>query len=216
MSGISKHLLALMMAVACGLTGCNVVGFFGQAVGGSDNPPMVNVTREYDGLAGQSVAVLVDVDHSVLFEYPQAGYELSAAVSDQIAGNVANVKVIDARQVVDFQRRNIYWPTLRYSKLAERLKVNRLVLIEVIEYRTHEPGNINLYRGVVSATMSVIEADGSQPDDRAYQTTLTASYPPGNNLGVPDADPLTIRKGMIDLFAIQAGWKFYDHKEQRE
>ncbi len=212
---LSNFFIVLALVFACGLSGCNVIGWVGQSFG-SDTPPLVNVTREYGGLEGQSVAVLVDVDHSVLFEYPQAGYELCAALSDQIAANVPHVKVIDARQVADFQRRNIYWPTLRYSKLAERLQVSRLVLIDVIEYRTHEPGNINLYRGVVSATVGVTEADGAKPDDRVYQVMLDVSYPPGNDLGVPDADPLTIRKGMIDLFAIQAGWKFYDHKEPRQ
>jgi len=67
----------------------------------------------------------------------------------------------DAKQMVDFQQRNIYWNTMEFTKVAQRLKVTRLVIIDLSDYRMHEPGNVNIWKGHVSANVSVdfVDAD---------------------------------------------------------
>jgi hypothetical protein len=196
------------------LVGCNVLGWGAQVFDG-DAEGMVNVTAEYRGLDNQTVAVLVDADPGTLFQFPTAQLEVCAAVSQQIAGNVPGAKTIDPRQVADFQLRNIYWNTTTYSDLAQRLKVTRLVLIDLTEYRVHEPGNVNMYRGVMAANVGVAETNGTHPNDLAYRTHVQVAFPPNSPQGVPDANPRTIRKGTLDMFGLAIGGKFFPHKEPK-
>jgi len=196
-----------------GLGGCNVAGYVADVAGGGETP--VTVTAEYTGLANQSVAVLVSADMGILYRVPQAQLEITAAVNRELAGNVPGITVAEAREIVAFQTRNIYWDSATPAELAQRLNVTRLLRIDLEEYRLHEPGNTILYRGVISGRVSVMEADGARPDDAVYSTLVSAAYPPDNPHGVPDADPLTIRKGVLDRFARRVGWKFHDHQELR-
>ncbi len=213
---MAKALLMLItLAVLLSLTGCNVVGWAGQVLGG-DPEKMVNVTAEYRGLDNQTVAVLVDADNATLFQFPNARLEVCAALTQKIAGNVPGVKTIDPVQIVDFQDRNIYWNTATYSNLAKRLGATRLVLVDLTDYRIHEPGNVHQYRGVINANLRVAETDSTHPNDAAYATQVSVAYPPHRREGLPNADPVTLRKATLDLFSLSAGGKFYDHKERAE
>ena len=176
-------------------------------------PSPLQVKAEYHGLQNQKVAVLVDANQALLFEHPLAQLEVCQVVSQRLAGNVAGITIVDARQVVDFQNRNIYWTTVPYSQIAQRLGVNRLVIIELTDYRLHEPGNVNVWRGVISAHVAVVEADGPRPDDLIYDAAVTVAYPPDRPLGILNSDQRTIRLATLDLFARAAAGKFYDHKK---
>ena len=97
----------------------------------------------------------------------------------------------------------------------KKLGVQRMVFVEMIEYRTHEPGNTAMFRGVAAARINVAEADAKNPDNVAYSTVVNVAYPPDEPEGVPDANELTIRKGMLDLFARAVSDRFYNHEEAR-
>lgn len=210
LAGALRGVVAVLLVMAAG--GCEVAGWVAQGITGE--PPAVDVPAEYDGLAGRTVAVLVNASADVQAEHPMARYEICKAVSDRLAGNIENITVREPRSVVEFQRNNIYWNTATYEELAERLEVDRLVLIELVDYRLHEPGNSSIWKGTVSANVGVAETDGPRPNDMAYSTSVTASYPPNKPLGVVDADQQTIRLGMIDQFGRVAAGKFYDHQEE--
>ena len=201
-----------LLAASLILSGCEAAGFIAQAV--APKPAPLLVKAEYRGLEHQKVAIVVDANQSLLFEQPLAQVEVSEAVSRKLAAHVPGIEITDARQVADFQNRNIYWNTVPYSQLAARLGVTRLVLIELTDYRLHEPGNVNIWRGVISGHVSVAEADGARPDDLIYDTAVTVSYPPGQPLGVLQADQRTMRFGTLDLFSHVVGGKFYDHEEE--
>jgi len=205
--------MAVMGLMLHGVGGCNVAGYVADVAAGGETP--VSVTAEYAGLRDQSAAVLVSADMAILYRMPQAQLEIAAAVSRELAGNVSGIRVVDAREVVAFQTRNIYWDTMTPAELGQRLNVARLVRIDLEEYRLNEPGNTILFRGVIGGRISVIEADGERPNDAVYSTIVTAAYPPDSPQGVADADPLTIRKGVLDRFARRVAWKFYDHEELR-
>jgi hypothetical protein len=205
--------LGLLATSAVGLGGCELAGWAANGVAMAQPP--VTVKAEYHGLDNKIVAVLVDADQAVLFEHPLAQYEVSAAVSARLAENIPGVKVIDAKQVVDFQQRNIYWNTSKLADVAAKLGANRLVVIDLIDYRWHEPGNINIWRGMVSASVNVVESDGPKPNDPAYSTTLTAAYPPKKPEGIINGDVKTIRFGTLDLFSRGVANKFHDHSEDR-
>ena len=204
---------AMLLSSAMMFTGCETVGFVSEVVGGGDS--VIEVTGEYFGLENQTVAVVINADYPVLYQHRDIQWELGTAISNQIAANVPGVRVIDPRDVVAFQNRNIYWATATYGELARKLGCSRLVMVELQEFRLHEPGNTMMYKGVASGRVDVAQADGTKPNDAAYSTIVTASYPPNSKYGVPEADPQTIRKGTVDLFSWAVTWKFFDHEEPR-
>jgi hypothetical protein len=207
------HLLLTLVALAT-LSGCGLVGWVAHGVAGG--PPELDIKAEYKGLENKRVAVLVGADTATMYRQPLAQFEVAAILSERIAANVPGVKVVDARQVIDFQNRNIYWSTMSYSELAKRLDVDRIVTVEILEYRLHEPANINIWRGVITASLGVAETDGPKPNDLVYANNVTAAYPPDRPEGVINAEQQTMRLGTLDLFARAAAGKFYDHKETRE
>ena len=211
------HGLRVLALIAClaGASGCEVFGWLADGVAGGDAPP-ITVKAEYFGLENESVAVLVAADTAILYEHPLVQLEVATFVSQRIADNVEGATVVDPRQVVDFQQRNIYWDTLPYSEIAGRLEVTRLVVIDLVEYHLREPGNVNLWRGRLAASMGVAEVDGERPNDLAYQTEVSVVYPPDRPVGVVKAEQQTIRFATLALFSRAAAGKFHDHKESRE
>jgi hypothetical protein len=203
---------SLGLCAATTLTGCEAAGIIAHVV--TPETKTLHVKAEYRGLENQKVAVLVDANPSLLFEQPLAQREVCEWVSEKLAANVPGIQVIAAKQVVDFQNRNLYWNTATYSELARRLGVNRLLLIELTDYRLHEPGNVNIWRGVIAGSVAVAEADGPRPDDLVYDAPVMVAYPPDKPMGVLNADQRTIRFGTLDLFALAAAGKFYDHDEK--
>jgi hypothetical protein len=205
---------AMMLLGLATMAGCPAIGLVAHAV--EEVAPPIKVEAQTRTLDNQTVAVLVDASLSILYQHPLVQLEVGQAVSDLLAANVPGVKVIAPKQVVDFQQRNIYWNTATYSDLAKRLGVTRLVIVEIVDYRLHEPGNVNIWRGLMNANVGVAETDGARPNDLAYATTVTAAYPPDSTVGVVNANQQTIRLGTLDLFARGVAGRFYDHTVDRK
>lgn len=202
--------LALLLALVTILPGCVVAGWLADGFHDPDAP--VRVEAEYLGLEGQRVAVLVDTDISVAFQQPLAQLEVASAISDRIASEVPEVTVRDAREIVEFQQRNIYWNTSPYAELMERLDVDRLVLIELVEYRLHEPGNVNIWRGLMTANVGVTEAEADQPNNQVYATTVSVEYPRDSEVGLLNADERTVRMATLEMFTHATVGKFFEHE----
>lgn len=205
--------MTLALAAATLLNGCLAAGWLADGV--VDPNRTVNVAAEYHDLENQRVAVLVDADPSILYQQPLVHLEVATAISNRLADNVEGITVRDPEQIIRFQQRNLYWNTARYSELMERLEVDRILLVELVDYRLHEPGNANIWRGLMTANIGVAEADSDRPDDFAYATTVSVKYPPNNEVGLLNADQRTIRLATLDLFSRNVTGKFYEHEQTR-
>ncbi|MEM9883330.1 MAG: hypothetical protein AAF800_10470 [Planctomycetota bacterium] len=196
------------------LSGCNVIAWGAQAARGEEDAP-VPVAAQYTDLVDRRVAVMVSADEFTLFRFPRATSRVGQAVSNGIVANVEGAAVSLPSQVDEFQRGNPYWITTRPSRLIDRLGVDRLVVIDLHEYRTHEAGNANVWRGVVDATVSVYEADGEDPDNRTFEAQVRAEYPEGSQFGLVSqtADEAKIEAAVLRVFALRAGGLFYDHED---
>ena len=201
-------LLALLMLSM--LTGCDMVGWtLDSTVGG---PKEVKVAAEYKGLAGKRVAVIVAADEQTLYGHPGAPLSISKAVSSQLASALPDVKVSNPEQVVDFQRKNPYWATLPYKMLLKRLDVDRLIIIDLATYSTHEPGNTHVWRGVVTASVSVADAEVENPNNLTYTQAVGARFPESQPVGVLDAEESTIEMGLNREFATRVATLFFEHQ----
>ena len=208
-------LLFTLLWLTMHLSGCNLVAWGAQAFRDEDKP--VPVSAEYLDMADKRIAVLVSADDQTLFRFPRSMYRVCEAVSRGIATNVEDATVTLPKEIDEFQRRNPYWITTRPSRLINQLGVDRLVIIDLSEYRTNEPGNANVWKGVVAGSVSVYEAESENPDNRTFERHVEAQYPSGSRFGeIKDhATEDAIETATLQLFALRAGGLFYDHEEAR-
>ena len=207
-------LFVLVLPLSLAVSGCAGAGWLADGL--TPGSQTVNVEAEYLGLEGQTVAVMVDTDISIAMAQPLAQLEVATVIAQRIADNVEGVTVRDPQDVVQFQEHNIYWTTMRYTTLMERLEVDRLVIVELVDYRLHEPGNVNIWRGLMTANVGVVEADSDSPNDQVYATTVTAQYPPDGEIGLLNADEQTMRLATLDRFSQHVAGKFYNHEQERQ
>ncbi|MEX2671462.1 MAG: hypothetical protein WD294_05060 [Phycisphaeraceae bacterium] len=205
--------LALTAAAVLASQGCVAAGWL--ADGFVDPNAEVKVPAEYLELENQRVAVLVDADLSVVFEHPLAQLEVATILSERLTDHVPGVTVRNPREIITFQQRNLYWNTSSYADLMERLEVDRLVVVELVDYRLHEPGNVNIWRGLMTANIGVTEVEAPNPNDLVYATTVSVEYPPDSEVGLLNADQRTIRLATLERFAQATIGKFYEHKSRR-
>ena len=172
----------------------------------------ISVEAEYQGFNGKAVGVLVAVDIRTHYHHPLASKMVAKAIGAQLATNVPGIRVADPVQIEYFQQSNPYWNTMSYSQLMQELNVERLLLIEVFSYSTHDPEHKHVWRGVIEAGIGVYEAESDDPDVAAYMNTTQAQYP---NMAVAllGSDEPTIQFGLHSVFAQHVARRFYDYEE---
>lgn len=202
-------LTLLLLTVMLSQSGCWLAA---TAFGGEKT---YKVPAQYRGLEDRKVAVLVAADEYLLFTHPRVPQLVIQAVSRELAAHVEGVRVVNPRRVASFQQQNPYWSTTPYTKLIEQLDVDRLVVIDVGEYRLHEPGNKHVWRGVISASVSGAEAERGDPDQLAFSTQVRALFPEDRELGIVNADREQVEFATLKLFARNVGRVFHDHEVKK-
>jgi hypothetical protein len=199
----------------CGLLlvvpGCSIFGWVAQIA--QNEEPTVEVEARYKDLAGQEVAVLVAGDQRTLLHYPKAREGVCKLISQRLAENVEDIELMDPEAVIDYQVNHPYWHTLRYSTVIDRLEVDRLVIVDLVDFRTREPGNRHVQQGQATANVGVVEAEAEDPDNFAFHAVVEAEYPDNTNIGVVNAEGESIQLGLIKTFSERAAGLFYKHQE---
>ncbi|WP_428389840.1 hypothetical protein [Mucisphaera sp.] len=202
--------ILLIAVLSLSTAGCD---FFAWMALGYEQTQEVDAA--YTGLEGRSVAVLVAADDQILFQHPTADRLIGQQVSATLAQAVDNIRIAEPSQIRDFIEENPYWETLLPSQLIEGLGVDRLLLVGLYEYRLHEPGNAHVWRGIMSADISVIEAEAEDPDNASFATVIEAEYPTVNEIGVINSDSQSIEFGLLQTFAVKTANLFRKHEVPR-
>lgn len=178
------------------------------------NQEVTDVKAQYLGLANRSVAVVVSMSDFAQFKYPKAKQMIAEEMARRIQENVPGVALMSPRAIIAWQEENAYWATRPPSMLIKQLKVDRLVLVEIGEYRTHEPGDKHVLRGVVSASVNIVEAEAEDPDNFGGSFTKNVMYPePGESkIGRVGDDEALIEARTQIRFCETAAGLFYDHQ----
>lgn len=180
-------------------------------------PKTYLVKATYTDLENRSVAVLVATGEYIDFNHPAVREQLTREVTQRIATNVPGVQVTDPEQVLRFQEENPYWTARAPSELIRALDVERLIIVEVGEYRTHDPGNRHVLRGVVSGNVNLLEAEAAHPDNYAFGQSVRAVFPDETRTKI---GTVTLSEEMVETearrrFAEDSAGVFYDHKVVR-
>ena len=198
--------LALLLGSALLLTGCSGARSMTQEV--------IDVKAQYKDLNNRSVAVVVSMSDFAEFNHPGAKQAVTEEMVRRIKANVPGVTLTSPSDVLQWQQDNPYWATRPPSMLINQLKVERLVLVEIGEYRTHEPGDKHVLRGVISASVNIVEAEADDPDNFGASFTKNTMYPePGESkIGRVGDDEAVIEVRTQIRFCESAAGLFYDHQ----
>ncbi|MEO0474842.1 MAG: hypothetical protein AAF085_02565 [Planctomycetota bacterium] len=198
--------MAFLVGASLLLAGCNG----GRAL----NETVIDVQAQYTDLTNRSVAVVVSMSDFAEFNYPKAKSAITDEMVRRIKTNVPGVTLTSPREVLAWQKENPYWATRPPSMLVKQLNVERLVLVEVGEYRTHEPGDKFVLRGVISASVNVVEAEASDPDNFGASFTKNVMYPEPSEsvVGRVGDDEALIEVRTQIRFCESAAGLFYDHQ----
>jgi hypothetical protein len=204
-------LLGAMLASA-GCAAANLAAAIGNEI---ERNKKIEVLAAYDGLESRTVAVLVHADASTLYQFPRLYNDLLANVALRIQSNVRGVSVLAPATVFQWQYETPAWMTLPYGQIAEELGVDRVVIIDVYEFRLNPPGNQYMWEGVAAANIGVIERDGADPDAFADTFDVRVAFPTEEGVTRENASGSAIQTGLMTKFVQKCAWLFFDHLEDK-
>ncbi len=205
---------SLVLAAAAG-AGCAVTSLVGGMAQNFEYSKQVVVTPVGTGLENKSVAVLVELDMTTRYEHPDIEMTIATRVAQLIQRNVQGVRVVSPLVVAEWRYRTPQWSSLSYGEMTKLLNVDRIVHVDVYEYRLHPPGNQWLWEGVCAANVGIAERDGFDPDSFADVFPVEAKFPEIEGLSRESASAANIQAGLLKQFTRNAAWLFYRHLEPK-
>lgn len=205
-----RSILALaLLAAGGGLASCGfLAGAFQQQTGKA-------VEATYRNLDNKSLAIVVDPDPATALEYAGARTEIGAFVTAQFQQNMPNVKLLRYQDVIRWQDETLQWQGLPVKDIGKHFGTERVLYIELLDYRTREAGATNLLRGHIHAMARVFEVDTPGPN-AAWEKEFDVAWPPTAPMDVLKANDTAVRKRVLEVFSEQLVGQFYDHKEGSE
>jgi hypothetical protein len=205
----------LVAATALSLGGCAILNMAGAIANESERNKKIEVLAEYEGLENRTVAVIVHADAATLYEYPNVVLDVSGNVALRIRENVKGVSVLPPVQVIQWQYQTPAWTTLPYGQVAEELGVDRVVVIDIYEFRLTPPGNQYVWEGAAAATVGIIERDGLDQDAFAATFDVRTLFPSQEGLTRENLSGQAVLTGLLTRFVQKSAWLFYTHLEDK-
>ena len=207
----NRILLAIAALCIPALCGCQVGALIGGMSQNFEYSKQIEVEPVYFGLENKTVAVIVQTDQGTLYEYPGLDYKLALEISARIQKHVTGVKVIDPRAINSWKFKTREWYSMPYGEIAESLGVERLVFVDVYEYRLNPIGNRYLWDGVCAANVGIIESDGFDPDTFVDSYSVENRFPDIKGVGRESAPQNMIEQGLMGPFVVKTAGLFHTH-----
>lgn len=202
---------AIGVALTTGLSGC---AFFGVMADTYQRTSTHSVESEYDGLKGKSFAVVVQTGQTIEGEYPGLRDVLLTKLTEQLAQHAGASGVVPAHQVAKYLYNHPGWSARPMADLAKELGgVDRLVVVEVYEFRLNAIGNQYEWDGVAAGTFGVLEMDSPIPDARAFERRVQVKFPGKSGYGPGDYNASVVQTTLVKRFVDRAAWLCYKHDE---
>jgi hypothetical protein len=196
------------------MTGCNAIGIFGVATENYKRTSTHEIKGEYEGLKGKTFAVVVATDRSIQAMYPQIVDVLCDRITQRLHDESGATGYVPAGQVLKYMYDHPVWISRPMSELAKSLGgVDRIVYIDLYEYRLNDPGNAYEWSGVAAGTLSVLEIDSALPDSHAFERNVQVKYPDKPGFGPGQMAANVVSSTLVKRFVDRATWIFYDHQE---
>lgn len=213
-NGARLGVVLALLVFGCFCGGCQ---FLGVMAASNERFEEVDIPAEYRGLDGKTVAVLIDAPYEVQYEYPLIVPTLTDLINLRIAAMLSDTtRVLLTREVLNYQADNVYWAAMDYRDLARDLQVERLVIIDLIEYRLLDSGNSYVWDGRCTGDVLVIEADGVDPSTPVYTKRVYSVFPKASGVSRDSEPRSAIERGLMSDFMQRVVWLFHDHQRTKE
>ncbi len=201
----------ILLALAGPIPGCALPGYLAHTAYRTGSH---TVEPAYDGLEDQRVAIFVSADRSISLEHPSLVPQVANAVALRIAGEVGTEAIVPPAQILQYQLDRPQWAAMPYPELAEKFGVNRLIIVDLYDFRLHEPGNAYTWEGVAAATVGVVEAEGAFPDEFSFTRELKVGFPDAPGYGPNDFTANQVATVLTGRLTDRVAWLFYEHEEK--
>jgi len=213
---ITRMLLCLMAAMSVVAAGGCAIGFLGAGLAQNfEYQKLIEVLPRYEGLEHRTVAVIVDADLATLYEYPTLCDTVAAGVTKKLGDKISGIRLLSQRYIRNWQFATPQWNALPYGDIARQLNVDRVVLIDIQEFRLHPRGNRWMWDGECVAMVGIIERDNIEPDELAENFQVTARFPKLKELDRQGASEEAIKTGLYVEFIKRVAWLFYPHLQPK-
>jgi len=213
--GRASAAFALLVGAGALLHGCAIGGAIGAMSQEYEYQKRIEVPASYSGLENKSIAVVVQADLATLYEYPDLTARVGSLVSSLLAEHVVGARLLSPQFVSVWQQRTPNAQAMPYGEMAAQLGVDRVILIDIFEYRLNPPGNRYQWEGVCGSQVSIIERDAIDPDSFADTFNVVSEYPNVTMLTRQEATEDQISLGLMVEYTRQVSWLFYDHLEPK-
>ena len=179
-------------------------------------PKKVPVKAKYPGLKNKKVAIVTIAADNIKHDVPMTVTKEIQRSLIEAKMDIPGMKLIRDSQIKEFQEKNPHWqlPVVTPKDWLKGLGADRLVLVDLTRFRTHEPGNPHLLKGQCVATVKVYEVDKSDPNQTVFlNKDIEVNYPEGREVGIPDGDEDKVLDRLHKGLAIKVSRLFYDHIE---
>ncbi len=211
--GVRGTVLAALASLAI-LGGCNFLAPIGGMMENARREGSTEIEAEYTGLDNKSFAVVVSADRVIQAEYPAVIARLTTEISERVAKETRATKYVPGKRMLNFQFENPRWSTWTPTELAKKLGVERIIFVDLDEYRLKDPGNRYIWKGLASASVRVSETDGRMGDDFVYRKTLLVRFPDKDGFTPQDMAEDLVTTALSNRLIDRVSWLFYTHEEK--
>ena len=208
-------ILTALAALGATAGGCALFELGAALAQSHEDQKLVEILPKYNDLNGRTVAVIVDAPLDVLYEHPTLVQTITGGVTLRIARDVENVRVVPPAQIVQWQWKNPDWASMPYGEIVDTIGVDRVIYVDIYEYRLNPPGNRWLWEGVCAATIGVIEKDSFDPDSFADTFDVSGAFPTVSGVDRSAATADQIQTGVLAEFIKRSAWLFHKHLEPK-
>jgi len=192
------------------LQGCTIVGFGAMAIEEYRKSGDHIEKAQYTGLVDKNFAVIVSADRMIQANYPEIVPQMTTSMSQRLAENVDAQGFVPGMAMLSYQYNHPSWSSKSYGDVAKELGVERLIVVDIQEFRLNDPGNRHIWDGAAAATIAVIEADGPYPDDVTHEHFVHVTFPDSGGYGPDDLTRTEMISVLKSRFINRAAWPFYD------
>jgi hypothetical protein len=203
----------LLGLAAFAIPGCIIPAAIGGMAESYQRTGTSEIPAEYTGISGKSFAVVVSGSRMMEGEHPGLTARLIQRINDRLILNANPSYAIPSGDLLTVLYNTPQWPAMTRGEVAEMLGVERLVVVEVIEYTLHEPGNQYVWDGVGSVLVSVYETDSGMPDDPTYEKAIRVTFPDARGFMRTDLPESAVTTELSNRLVNRVSWLFYDHEE---
>ncbi|MBL4591008.1 MAG: hypothetical protein JKY96_03510 [Phycisphaerales bacterium] len=216
MNGTQIHRIFMLTLAALALflmPGCIIGAAVGGMMESAHRTGSHEVDAEYLGIPGKSFAVVCTADRLIQSDQPGLTARIIQRTNDRLIQNADPSYAIPSIDLLAVLYNTPQWPAMTRGEVATLLGVERLIVIEIIEYRLHEPGNQYIWDGAASCVVYVYESDSVIPDDPIYEKSIRVTFPDSTGYMRTEIPESAVTTELSNRLINRVSWLFYNHEE---